>query len=166
MFKYLLLTVLLSSCGYVRQELGGKDGKSIQGPAGRQGEIGLPGQPGHSPEMTVSILPSTSCDNGGVRVVLSIDGNLTAYESCNGLDGEPLPSQIVSVELINPCGDAPNIHDEVLMKFPDGTIVSSFSDNKEGKNTRFSILTPGNYMTTDGDNCLFMIGEDGHVASN
>ena len=64
------------------------------------------------------------------------------------------------VELVDPCGDASGIYDEVLLKLGDGTLLASFSDNVNGQNTRFSVLTPGSYVTTDGSNCHFTVNED------
>lgn len=57
------------------------------------------------------------------------------------------------VSIIDPCGDAAGIWDEVFLQLSDGTLLASFSDNAAGQNTRFSVLTNGNYVTTDGSNC-------------
>lgn len=67
------------------------------------------------------------------------------------------------VSIIDPCGDAVNVHDEVLLKLSDGKILASFSDTTAGKNTRFSVLTQGSYVTTDGSNCSFSVDASGNV---
>lgn len=64
------------------------------------------------------------------------------------------------LEIIDPCGDAPNIVDEVIFKVAQlGEIkyFASFSDNSNGKNTRLSLIDSGAYITTDGSNCKFSI---------
>jgi hypothetical protein len=42
-----------------------------------------------------------------------------------------------------------------------GTILASFSDNISGYNTRWSVLVPGSYSTTDGDGCSFTVDNTG-----
>lgn len=60
-------------------------------------------------------------------------------------------------EILNPCGDAPGIVDEVLLKLSTGEILASFSANQSGLNTRFSIIGNGTYSVTDGSVCTFTI---------
>jgi hypothetical protein len=67
------------------------------------------------------------------------------------------------VGLINPCGDAPYIYDEIFLKLANGTIIASFSDDIYGTNTRFSVLAPGTFMTTDGDRCIFSVNAAGQI---
>lgn len=57
------------------------------------------------------------------------------------------------VQIIDPCGDAPGIYDEVFLKMQNGILIASFSDNANGNNTRLSLLVNGSYVTTDGSNC-------------
>lgn len=78
-----------------------------------------------------------------------------------GQDAPTLPFNIIG--LVNPCGDAPGIYDEVFLKLADGTLIASFSADAQGDNTRFSVLTPGNYVTTDGDSCYFTIATNGDI---
>lgn len=75
----------------------------------------------------------------------------------NGQDGLDADQTYNIVEIIDPCGDTPNKYDEVILKLGNGTYLASFSDNANGLNTRFSILLPGNYRTTDGTNCNFTL---------
>lgn len=67
-------------------------------------------------------------------------------------------TNIVSIK--NPCGNQGS-HDEVFLRLSDGKYLASFSDNINGYNTRFSVLTNGNYMTTDGTHCYFSVDSDG-----
>ena len=39
-------------------------------------------------------------------------------------------------------------------------LIASFSENVNGKNTRFVSIGPGNYMTTDGTECTFTVHEN------
>lgn len=66
------------------------------------------------------------------------------------------------VGIVDICGDAPGIVDEVLLKLSNGRFLASFSDNAAGQNTRFSILGNGNYISTDGSHCAIHI-QDGNV---
>lgn len=61
------------------------------------------------------------------------------------------------ISMINPCGDDPLKYDEIFLRLSSGSIIAGFSDNKNGLNTRFSELKPGNYVTTDGTNCTFEV---------
>ena len=67
------------------------------------------------------------------------------------------------LEVIDPCGDAANIVDEVLIRMSNGQVLVSFSDDSSGNNTRLSVLPPGSYTTTDGSACQFTIDSSGHV---
>lgn len=78
-----------------------------------------------------------------------------------GINGVISDYQINRIE--DPCGDAPGIIDEVLLILANGQVLVSFSENANGKNTRFSILPPGSYQTTDGSGCVFTITSSGDV---
>lgn len=65
--------------------------------------------------------------------------------------------------LIDPCGDALGKVDEILLKLSTGQILASFSDNSAGQNTRFAVIGPGNYSTTDGTNCHFTVDSNGNI---
>jgi hypothetical protein len=80
-----------------------------------------------------------------------------------GRDGADAPLSVVAI--LNPCGDAPGIYDEVFLKMQNGTIVASFSDTASGQNTRFSVLTPGNYETSDGDACYFTVDANNNITN-
>lgn len=67
------------------------------------------------------------------------------------------------LELVDPCGDTPGKYDELLIRFSDNTLVSSFSDAASGLNTRLAAIPPGSYLTTDGTSCSFVVGTNGSV---
>ena len=70
-----------------------------------------------------------------------------------------------AVTIVDPCGDKSGVYDEVLLKLADGTILASFSDDVNGKNTRFSLLNPGSYMTTDSSRCFFTIDSNMNIVN-
>lgn len=69
------------------------------------------------------------------------------------------------VAIIDPCG-AQGTYNEVFLKLSNGKFLSSFSENDNGKNTRFAILTDGSFKTTDGTNCYFTVSGGGTIISN
>lgn len=82
-------------------------------------------------------------------------------DGADGSDGED--GQDAVLETVDPCGDAPGIVDEILIRLSDGRVLCSFSDQANGKNTRLSILPAGNFVTTDGSNCAFTVNADGTI---
>jgi hypothetical protein len=143
-----------------------------------QGKVGADGL-----NSLIAMAPSTACDNGGSTVLSGLDsdrnGVLDAIEVtasadlCNGRDGAAgedgedgedavLPG-FTPVAVVDVCGDAPGVYDEVLLRLANGQLLASFSDNASGANTRFSILTPGTYRSTDGSNCMFTVHSNGLV---
>lgn len=76
----------------------------------------------------------------------------------DGVDG-----QDAVLEVIDPCGDAPSVVDEILLRLADGSVLCSFSANANGQNTRLAILPPGSYVTTDGSNCHFTVTAQGTI---
>lgn len=75
----------------------------------------------------------------------------------------PTPSASI-VDIVDPCGDSPGRVDEVLLILADGRVLVSFSDSANGANTRLALLPPGNYVTTDGSNCVFSVGTNGAIS--
>lgn len=64
--------------------------------------------------------------------------------------------------IIDPCTDGPGV-DEVLLRTSSGRIIASFSQNASGLNTRFAVIAPGTYGTTDGTGCTFTVNVNGSV---
>lgn len=82
----------------------------------------------------------------------------------NGAPGAAAPASPYDVSSVkDPCGDAPGIYDEVLLVLANKQILVSFSDNANGNNTRFVLLPPGSYRTTDGSNCYFSTDSQGNI---
>ena len=75
----------------------------------------------------------------------------------NGTNGINADLTYAVIDIIDPCGDHPTKQDEVILKLGNGKYLSSFSDNANGLNTRFSVLAPGTYQTTDGTSCVFTL---------
>lgn len=112
--------------------VGAKGDKGDQGEAGQDGINGLDGE-------------------DGLNGQDGVDGT-------NGHDGLNADTTYQIVEIIDPCGQQhPNGYDEVILKLGNGKYLASFSDNANGLNTRFGVLKPGSYVTTDGTNCHFII---------
>lgn len=134
------------------------------------GNRGIPGVPGYN-ALLAAAGGAPGCSNGGRTVLvgtdLNRDGTLEpeevghSFEVCNGANGTSSPVAIS--ELVDPCGDAAGIHDEVLLRLANGQLLASFSDNANGLNTRFSLIGPGSYQTTDGSGCNFTINADGSI---
>lgn len=157
----------------------GTDG--AQGFPGIDGLRGPIGPQGYS--IVTLVTPALTCPNAGVTTIiardanysgaleLSVDEQVQEFTICNGTDGangtngvngtngqdgqDAPPTAFTPVEIIDPCGDTPTIYDEVLLRLADGSVLASFSDNANGQNTRFSLLKPGSFMTTDGSGCYF-----------
>jgi Collagen triple helix repeat (20 copies) len=183
--KIITLSLILSACGKSgpqglvgqpgpKGDVGapGKDGsKGDTGERGDTGQKGDTGLNGHS-SVVLMIANNVDCVNGGQTILTALDtndnlqldtedANIQTALVCNGLDGEAgsdaPPSPFSTVEIIDPCGDHPNAFDEVFLKMANGTLLASFSENANGKNTRFSVLTDGFYITTDNTGCQFSV---------
>lgn len=183
---------LAASCGRRNGKDGLDGGNGASGAKGDIGNVGLPGLPGANGHNTVLSMVSFSgvsgsCTNGGVTILSGLDANdsgsldsgdssLLSSTVCNGTngangsngsngaDGADAPiNNFTPVAIIDPCGDAPGIYDEVMLRLYNGQLLASFSDNINGYNTRFSILGAGSYQTTDGSNCHFTVDALGNV---
>jgi len=150
------------------------------GETGATGNPGLDGANGVDGYSTlVKVANSALCVAGGVEIITGLDLDRNneldlseqEYSStiCNGetgatgspgapgIAGPASTSPFDIVQIIDVCGDAPGILDEIFLKLRNGNIVASFSDNANGQNTRFSLLSNGNFRTTDGSNCFFTV---------
>ncbi len=164
-----LLALLVSACG---------NGISlVQLP-----KDGIDGKNGHNAAFSVAIPLVGVCSNGGSilnagtdlndNLILDLSEVTVSIITCNGTNGtngidgvSPAMPALMPVAILNPCGDAPSIYDEVFLKLADGTVLASYSDNASGMNTRFTKLIAGTYGTTDGDNCVFTIDASGNITS-
>jgi hypothetical protein len=154
---------IIASCGKTDIE---PDMVVVEGQPGRDGVDGRDGSDGAAGAgcEVSEILPSLLAPAGGALISCG-PNTVIVYNGVNGEDGEDatLPPTSI-VEVIDPCGDAPGIFDEVLLKLENDQILASFSQNQSGLNTRFSLLTPGTYGTTDGTSCVFTVNSDMSVS--
>lgn len=147
----MILLMLFNGCG---REIG------IPGPKGDKGDPGLNGV-----SCTVNeVVSSNEYPNGGA--VITCGANVVVVKNgADGDDGEDgQPGANAVIQLIDPCGDYPSVHDEVILRLSTNQLLASFSDNPNGKNTRFAVITPGSYQTTDGTNCNFTVDLNGNVS--
>lgn len=122
---------------------------------GLNGAPGRDGTNGHDGTNGVDGVNGSPGQNGSDGV----DG----ADGRDGEDGSDTTSPFLPVELVDPCGDTPGVYDEVFLRLANGKLLSSFSDNANGQNTRFSILVPGNYITTDGSHCSFTVDSNNQI---
>lgn len=134
----LLILFMLSACGPGQFVLEKKQGCSVT-------------------QVTGGVL--IDCGDSQQFVSSGINGS-DGTNGANGQDATPSITDIVAI--LNPCGDAPGVYDEVFLKLRNGVVVASFSDSASGSNTRFAIVpTNTTHTTTDGDNCQFQIDNNG-----
>lgn len=69
------------------------------------------------------------------------------------------------VAIKDPCGTQ-GAYNEVFLQLANGNYLASFSDNANGLNTRFTVLTDGTFTTTDGTHCSFTVSGGGKIISN
>jgi hypothetical protein len=150
----IIMACILAGCGKVEQVPG------PQGPAGPQGPVGTAGNDGVGCTQQI-ILPGDAvlpyggalitCANGAVLISNGAPGQ-------NGKDGVPVQTAYAIMGIVNPCGNQSS-QDEIFLRLADGSLIASFSDDKNGKNTRLSEIFDGvGYTTTDGTNCVFSVG--------
>lgn len=189
---YLALGLYFTGCDNTSKTLDCIDGCSIEngrdgqaGPKGSPGLDGLPGLNGHSLAFSKGDADISLCPAGGSVLTAGVDLNddtvLQASEIqatsivCNGVNGNDgedgqdgvslVPNPYSLVGLVDPCGDSPGRYDEVFIRFANGSMLASFSDSANGSNTRFSLLVPGSYQTTDGTGCYFTVSPDGSLTN-
>jgi len=142
-----------------------------EGPAGPSGAPGPEGPPGTDGQdgvnSLVSVVPGSPCQTLLVgqdvnrNGVLDIDESQFSTNICDGDDAPVVPLSLT--EILDPCGPQ-TTYDEVLLRLANGTILASFSQNVNGLNTRFVVIPPGTYQTSDGTNCIFTINPDGSLS--
>lgn len=160
--------ILLVGCGPV--SVGTDDGAN--GQEGLVGQSGKDGQDGYTSLVDYVRFTGSACpSNAGIIVSagLDLDRDLILDSSevtkqtvlCDGSKGQdgetPAANPMDVVAIIDPCGDAAGVQDEVMLKLQNGKVISSFSQNAAGQNTRLSLLENGSFVTTDGSNCEFTL---------
>lgn len=115
---------------------------------------------------------------GQLAALTTLLASLQATQSLTNATVEAVQGQMVALQvqlatlqgyehiasIADPCDDAAGIVDEILLLMADGQVIASFSDNANGKNTRFAVVPPGAYTTTDGSSCQFTVNNEGVVA--
>jgi hypothetical protein len=150
---------------------------------------GVNGVDGLSAAISRSVADSSLCPAGGSIISFGLDkdkngilGNNEVTQValvCNGLSGvdgkagsnaPPTPFSIVS--LLAPCAANPmaptalellNPDLEIFERLQNGVIISSYSENINGYNTHFGVLSPGTYMSTGAVNCTFKLDVSGQI---
>jgi len=152
-FSFLMaLTLLSSNCT-----------RRVTGPAGPQGAQGVPGTDGRDGLNGVgcSVTPVLEGDlllPYGGAVVLCGDASALISNGAPGEDGEPVPSSSYAIDsIVDPCGDAPGISDEIFLRLANGQLLWLQVDGPSALTARLSLAVPGNWRTTDGSNCFFTI---------
>ena len=145
------------------------------GPQGLAGQNGVDGQDGTDGINGQDGINGTDGEDGTngqsayeIAVAHGFTGTVTDYlnslvgatgaQGQQGLPGINANTTYQITSVIDPCGlQHPQGFDEVILKLGNGQYLASFSDNANGKNTRFGILPNGNYTTTDETGCHFSL---------
>jgi hypothetical protein len=77
------------------------------------------------------------------------------------LSVQDLQAGVHITEVHDFCGDKPGIVDEVGIKLSNGKLLVYFEDTHNDR--RLSVLTPGDYVTSDGSHCYFTISASGSI---
>jgi len=157
---------------YDISQLQGADGTPGQSIVGPKGETGMDGRTSLINTERVSSPMCSPAMGTLVQVGLDVnDNNLLDWQEvssvdmiCDGKDGsDSPPTQYTFTGVLDPCGDATGIVDEILFKMANGQILCSFSNNTGGDFTRLAILVAGDYVTTDRSGCFFTVTEDNKI---
>lgn len=148
-----VLGCTLAGNGCNSQGVAGTNGvDGINGRDGRDGMDGADGAAGSSCSVsTVASSPGVA-PNGGARITCS-DG--TDALLLNGTNAPSTPYTITQV--VKPCPLVSGSFPEVLLVLQDRSILASATSNGSALTTRLALLTPGNYVTTDGRSCNFTV---------
>lgn len=174
----LAVAFCLFGCGKIKKEFRGSTGaQGATGASGNNGVAGVNGINGFNGAdgangtscSVVPVIASVAYPNGGA-VISCGTSNVFVQNGSNGSNGSDgqdgsngtngTNGADAVVEIIDPCGDASGIWDEVLVRLASGQLLGSFSDNASGLNTRFAIIGPGSYQTTDASGCHFTVNND------
>jgi len=108
--------------------------------------------------LMIALLTLTACGRGPAGLPGKDGQSIQGERGEAGEDGTD-----AVLEVIDPCGDAPGVVDEILLRLADGRVLCSFSANASGQNTRLAILPAGSYVTTDGSSCHFTVTVNGTI---
>src|SRR5690606_10685611 len=109
----------------------------------------------------ISVVPSTTCANGGFEFVV----NGLKFDVCNGETGPQGPMGDAGLDAdLRPvllCPGDKAEYPEFGLKIA-GKLYAVYYD-AERSLSFLALLTPGNYVTTNGSNCEFQVNEDGET---
>ncbi len=118
----------------------------------------------NSLETDIFVLSNTQQNN--TTVINTLQNNQNALQNqLNTVvaDLAALEAQDTVVDYVDPCGDGPGF-DEIIMKTSSGKYVAYFqSGNGNNQKRHLTILTPGNYRTTDQQQCNFSVLANGTI---
>jgi hypothetical protein len=134
---------------------------------GLNGTDGLNGHNALVGAVSLSVSDPT-CSNGGTLFlagtdlnddgVLQVGETSASFKVCNGVNGtNATVSPLTPTVAIAPCGKNSSPYKEVLLGMYDGSILASFSDDANGKNTRLVLITDGSFQDTDQSGCVFYV---------
>lgn len=122
------------------------------------GAKGQDGQDGESCSIQrVSNGAVITCGDDTVAIFDGMDG-VDGRDGVDGEDGQDAAPGAYSItELIDPCGKEANF-DEILLRTANGQLMALYFDTK--KKAFLTVITPGNYVTTDGTDCYFSVDSE------
>jgi hypothetical protein len=103
-------------------------------------------------------LINVNCPNG---VNYSFPAPTDGIDGQDGVDGQNGTNGMNAqgILVVDPCGDNLNQVDEVLLIFPDKSVLAWY------QGVGFVVLTPGvTYQTTDSQRCIFKIDSNANVS--
>lgn len=116
-----------------------------QGPTGNDGATGSIGATGQT-GATGNTGATGSQGSAGVNGLPGMDGR-------DGIDA--------IVQVVDPCGDNSGQFDEILLRLSTGELLAYF---ESGGNRFLSLIGPGNYRTTDSQQCYFTVHSDRSIS--
>lgn len=136
-------------------DTGAQGAKGDTGDKGDKGDTGETGAKGDTGDTGATGATGSKGDKGD-------KGDTGATGATGPAGSSGTPAGYTPVAVVDPCG-ASGGYDEVLLVLANGQILASFSDKANGENTRFSLIKPGSYVTTDGTNCYFNVDSNNNV---
>lgn len=135
---------------------------------GASGPAGKDGVNGTSCLVTQIPIGDSVLPNGGAIIhcatnsVLISNGS-NGHDGSNGTNGHDAPAAAFAItEVIDPCGDAPGIDDEVFLHLANGQLIWLQVDSASALTARLAKARDGSWQTTDGSACNFTISTTGN----
>lgn len=113
-----------------------------------------------------NIQSSTVCNGAnGSAGATGAQGSVGAQGNTGPQGASIVQSPYTPVQAIEPCGPTSSSYKEVLLVLSNGDILSSFSEQLNGQDTRLTFLTDGSYVDTDESGCNFSVSTTGTTRS-